>query len=64
VRERSVWFSGLGSVVTRVHWRSGLAPGSTIAGPAVIEALDSTTVVPPGWNARIDDLGYIRLQRS
>jgi N-methylhydantoinase A len=64
VRERSVWFSGEGSVVTYVHWRNGLAPGATIAGPAVIEALDSTTVVPPGWNARIDDLGYIRLARS
>jgi N-methylhydantoinase A len=64
VRERSVWFSGLGAVVTDVHWRSGLAPGSTVGGPAVIEALDSTTVVPPGWNARVDDLGYIRLVRS
>jgi N-methylhydantoinase A len=64
VRERSVWFSGLGSVATPVHWRNGLAPGSTIAGPAVIEALDSTAVVPPGWHARIDDLGYIRLAQS
>jgi N-methylhydantoinase A len=64
VRERRVWFSGVGSVTTCVHWRNGLGPGSTIAGPAVIEALDSTTVVPPGWNASIDDLGYIRLARS
>jgi N-methylhydantoinase A len=64
VRERSVWFSGMGLIATRVHWRNGLAPGSTIAGPAVIESLDSTTVVPPGWNAWVDDLGYIRLTRS
>ncbi len=63
VRERSVWFSGPGSVATPVHWRDGLAPGSMIAGPAVIEALDSTTVVPQGWHARIDDLGYIRIVR-
>ncbi|MEA2789946.1 MAG: hypothetical protein QOG73_2352, partial [Acetobacteraceae bacterium] len=26
-------------------------------------ALDSTTVIPPGWTGRIDDLGYIRLTR-
>ncbi len=64
VRERSVWFSGMGLITACVHWRNGLAPRATIAGPAVIEALDSTTVVPPGWSAWIDDLGYIRLARS
>jgi N-methylhydantoinase A/oxoprolinase/acetone carboxylase beta subunit len=26
--------------------------------------MDSTTVVPPGWQARIDDLGYIFLSRE
>jgi N-methylhydantoinase A len=63
-RERCVWFSGIGSIATYVLWRNGLAPGSATAGPVVIESLDSTTVVPPGWNALIDDLGYIRLVRS
>jgi N-methylhydantoinase A len=59
-----VWFAATGFVSAHVHWRNGLLPETAIAGPAIIEALDSTTVVPPGWTARIDDLGYIRLTRD
>jgi N-methylhydantoinase A len=50
-------------MATPVHWRDGLVSGTHIAGPAIVEAMDSTTVVPPGWQARIDGLGYIRLTR-
>ncbi len=60
-RRRDVWFAASGFVATAVHWRNGLAAGTAIGGPAIIEALDSTTVVPPGWTGRVDDLGYIRL---
>jgi N-methylhydantoinase A len=62
-RERDVWFADTGFVAAPVHWRLGLVPGTLIAGPAIIEALDSTTVVPPGWRARFDDFGCIRLGR-
>jgi N-methylhydantoinase A len=62
-RSRDVWFAEIGFSPAPVHWRDGLVPGTHIAGPAIIEAMDSTTVVPPGWQARIDDLGYIRLSR-
>ena len=58
-RARDVWFAETGFTPTPVHWRDGLMPGTQIAGPAIIEAMDSTTVVPPGWRARIDELGYI-----
>ncbi len=61
---RDIWFSGVGFTPTPVHWRSGLAAGAVMTGPAVIEAVDSTTVVPPGWTARVDDVGFIRLTRS
>jgi N-methylhydantoinase A len=64
VRQREVWFGATGFVAAAVHWRNGLTPGTAVAGPAIIEALDSTTVVPPGWTGRIDDLGYIRLMRD
>jgi N-methylhydantoinase A len=60
-RERDVWFARGGFVSTPVHWRPGLPSGAVIAGPAIIEAVDSTTVVPPGWNARVDDAGFIRM---
>ena len=63
IRERDVWFADTGFVVTPVHWRSGLGTGTLLPGPAIIEALDSTTVVPPGWAARVDEFGCIRLGR-
>ena len=63
-RTRDVWFAGTGFTATPVHWRPGLAAGAVVSGPAVVEAVDSTTVVPPGWTARVDDMGFIRLTRS
>jgi N-methylhydantoinase A len=62
-RMREVWFPGIGSADCPVHWRDGLAAGETLAGPAIIEAMDSTIVVPPGWIATVDVKGYIRLRR-
>ncbi len=60
-RSRDVWFADTGFVSTSVHWRDGLTSGTHIFGPAIIEAMDSTTVIPPGWQARVDELGYLRL---
>ncbi len=64
VRRRDIWFAATGFVPCDVHWRDGLMPGTVIAGPAIIEAMDSTTVLPPGWAANIDPLGYIRMRRT
>ena len=63
VRTRSVWFAG-GFIETPVHWRDGLRAGEQLAGPAVIEALDSTVVIPPDWLASIDSSGFIRARRQ
>lgn len=52
---RRVWFESTGWVDTPVYDRDELAPGSTFPGPAVIDQLDSTTVVPPGCRAEIDE---------
>ena len=62
-RTRDVWFPTSGFTATQVHWRTGLAIGSVLAGPAIIEALDSTTVLPPGWCAVVDDQGYLLITR-
>ena len=64
VRQRDVWFPATGFVATPVLARPGLTAGQTIPGPAIIEALDSTTVIPPDWTAAIDAMGFIRLTRS
>ena len=39
---------------TRIFDRAHLAPGDVIEGPAIIEQLNSTTLVPPGINAEVD----------
>ena len=62
-RMREVWFPEIGFAPCPVHWRDGLAAGETIAGSAIIEAMDSTIVAPPGWIASVDGKGYIRLRR-
>jgi len=43
-----------GYVECPIFDRYRLAPGSTLAGPAVIEEKECTTVVRPGWDAVID----------
>ncbi|MEV0416316.1 hydantoinase B/oxoprolinase family protein [Streptomyces sp. NPDC050448] len=43
--------------------RDRLAPGSVVRGPAVITEQDATTVVDPGWEATVTDLGHLRLER-
>jgi len=58
-----VWFPQIGVVPCPVHRRDGLPARETLAGPAIIEAMDSTIVVPPGWIASVDSTGYIRLRR-
>ncbi len=41
-----------------------MAPGDTLGGPAIIESLDSTIVVPPTWTARMDERGFVLLTRA
>ncbi|MGH7154497.1 MAG: hydantoinase/oxoprolinase family protein, partial [Acetobacteraceae bacterium] len=63
-RWREAWFAETGAILIDVHWRAGLAEGARVPGPAVIESLDSTTLIPPGWTAWIDAAGFIRLTRT
>ena len=62
-RTRQVWFPEIGFAACSVYGRNELSAGRHLAGPAIIEALDSTIVVPPAWIATIDPGGYIRLRR-
>ena len=49
---------------TAIHDRGRLAAGETILGPAVIEQEDSTTLVPPGWHARVVAGAALLMERS
>jgi N-methylhydantoinase A len=53
---REAVFGDEGAVQTAIYRRENLRPGTKIPGPAVIEQLDSTVVVPPGDLAEVD--GY------
>src|SRR5262249_2901749 len=60
---RLVHFSrGEAPLDTRVIERATLGEGEG-QGPMIVESYDSTVVVPPGWSARSDRLGNIRLDR-
>jgi len=62
VGSRDVRFGGEW-VAADVVDRAALAPGDVVDGPAVLEQLDATTVLPPGWRAVVDDLGNLRVAR-
>jgi N-methylhydantoinase A len=46
-----------------IYWRGDLAPGARISGPAVIAEDETSTVVSPGFDVRVDAFGYIELIR-
>jgi N-methylhydantoinase A len=54
----------LQALPTRFYDRSLLPLGEVFAGPAVVFHLDTTTVVPPGWQARADASGNLILTRE
>ncbi len=53
-----------GQAETPVLTRAALAASGTRAGPLIVEEYDSTTIVPPGWSARVDAAGNVRLSRE
>ncbi len=53
-----------GYVDAPVRWRPDLAPGATVAGPAIIEEYGSTVPVHPGFTATVDDFGNLLVRRA
>jgi len=60
---RPVWFGG-GWHATAVHDRLLLPVGAVVAGPAILEQPDATTVVDPGLTARVDGFGNVIIERA
>jgi N-methylhydantoinase A len=46
-----------------IFWRPDLEPGAEVTGPAVIAEDETSTVISPLFDARIDRFGYIELTR-
>ncbi|MFM7569192.1 MAG: hydantoinase/oxoprolinase family protein [Betaproteobacteria bacterium] len=62
-RTREVYFGG-GFVNTPIVLREALALNDTVEGPAVIEEAGATSVMPPGWRARVIGHGELMLERA
>jgi len=47
-----------------LYWRPDLAPGMSLAGPALIAEDETSSFVPEGFSARIGGAGHIIIERS
>ncbi|MCH2666147.1 hypothetical protein MK139_17655, partial [bacterium] len=56
-------FDRSGAKETPVYDRYGLTD-ERIEGPAVIEEMESTTIVPPGWALKVLDSGALLIESS
>ena len=61
LEKRKVWFPETGFVTTPVYDRDLLPRDARISGPAIVEQMDTTTVVPPGAKLHNDKHGYLHI---
>ena len=62
---RKVYFDAdAGFVDCPVYARAALRAGDRLQGPAIVEQMDCTSVVPPGYGLCVDDGGNLRLEWS
>ena len=50
-----------GEMVSPLYQRELLATGNHLSGPALVVQLDTTTVIPPGWQGEVDPYGNLLL---
>ena len=60
---RRLWFRETGAADATIYDRRRMSAGLEVAAPAVIESLESTILVPPGWRARMNEDGFVVLER-
>jgi len=60
--QRPVYFAECeGYVDCPVYDRYGLGAGAVVSGPAIVEEVDSTTTVHPGYRVAVDEFGHMVL---
>ena len=60
LKQKDVWF-GDRFHRTPLYDRERLRPGMRLKGPAVVAEYSSTTIVPPGFQCRVDSQGNLVL---
>jgi N-methylhydantoinase A len=53
--QRRAYWGETGWLETSVYRQALLRPGHVLAGPALVEAEDTTIVIEPGWTLRIGE---------
>lgn len=61
---RTLFQSGVTGVEATVYERDKLDIGSLVAGPAIVEQFDATTIIPSGWQARVDGYRNLMLEKK
>ena len=62
---RPVYFAEVRDYVDcPIYDRYALPAGATIVGPTIIEEFDSTTVVHPNYEVRVDEVGNLIIERN
>jgi N-methylhydantoinase A len=62
---RDAYFHTLDAFVPcPVYERDDFAPGMSLSGPAIVEQMDTTTIVPPDFDAKADPWGNLILTRT
>ncbi len=62
-QNRDVFFPGPGFVSAPIVRREALAPGDELPGPAIVEFMDSTVVVPFDWTLHTREDGILEVTR-
>ena len=60
---RRLWFRETDAVEAAIYDRRRMPAGLALTGPAVIESLESTILVPPGWQAKMNNDGFVVMTR-
>jgi N-methylhydantoinase A len=61
---RRAYFLPDGFVETAIYDRARLPAGARVPGPAILEQIDTTTVIPPGYVADVEVSGNVKIRRA
>ena len=61
--KKAVWFND-SPEITKLYSRPLLKSGNILNGPGVIYQYDTTTVIPPGWQAVVEKHGQLLIEHS
>src|SRR5262245_26371756 len=62
--KRRIYLGASNSIEATLYERDRLDIGMTVAGPAIVEQFDATTVIPSGWTGRVDGYRNLILERK